>query len=58
MLFRVIDNISCCNLDNENMLRKFIVKIELERIYIQEGVIVDVLLDSGAMGLVMISEFT
>ena len=33
------------------------VKIRLERIDIQEGVIVEVLLDSGAMGLVMSEEF-
>jgi len=32
MLARVIDNTSCCNLDNENMLREVIVKIGLERI--------------------------
>jgi len=33
------------------------VKIGLERIDIQEGVTVEALLDSGAMGLVMSSEF-
>jgi len=33
------------------------VKIELERIDTQEGVTVEALLDSGAMGLVMSSEF-
>ena len=40
------------------MLREVIVKIGLERIDIQDGVIVEVLLDSGAIGLVMSSEFT
>ena len=34
------------------------VKIRLERINIQEGVIVEVLLDSRVMGLIMSSEFT
>jgi len=32
MLARVIDNTSCCNLDNRNMLREVMVKIGLERI--------------------------
>jgi len=57
MLSRVVDNISYCNLDNGNMLRKVTVKIGLERIDTQEGVMVKALLDSGAMGLVMSSEF-
>ncbi len=48
-----MDNISSYNLNNGNMLREVIVKIELERIDIQEGVIVEALLDSGAIGLVM-----
>ena len=39
------------------MLREVIVKIGLERIDTQEGVIVEVLLDSGVMGLVISSEF-
>jgi len=38
-------------------LREVIVKIRLERINTQEGVMVEVLLDSGATGLVMSSEF-
>jgi len=46
------------NLDNGDMLRKMMVKIGLERIDMQEGVTVEALLDSGAMGLVMSSEFT
>ena len=43
MLARAIDNISCCNLDNGNMLREVIVKTELEMIDIQEGVTVEAL---------------
>jgi len=34
------------------------VKIRLERIDMQKGIIVEALLDSGATGLVMSSEFT
>ena len=40
------------------ILRKVMVKIGLERIDMQEGITVEALLDSGAMGLVMSSEFT
>jgi len=57
MLSRVVDNTSCCNLDNTNMLRKVIVKIGLERIDTQEGVTVKVLLNSRTTGLVISSEF-
>jgi len=57
MLIRATDNISCYNLDNEDMLKKVTVKIGLERIDMQEGVMVEVLLDSRAMGLVMSLEF-
>ena len=39
------------------MLREVTVKIRLERINIQERVIVEVLLDSGETGLVTSSEF-
>ena len=39
-------------------LRKVTVKIGLERIDMQKGITVEALLDSGAMGLVMSSEFT
>ena len=39
------------------ILREVTVKIGLERIDTQEGITVEVLLDSGAMGLVMSSEF-
>ena len=38
-------------------LREVTVKIGLERIDMQEGITVEVLLDSGAMGLVISSEF-
>jgi len=38
-------------------LREVTVKIGLERINIQEGITVEALLDSGATGLVMSSEF-
>ena len=55
MLSRVMDNTSCCNLDKEDLLREVMVKIGLERIDIQEGIIVEALLDSGATGLVMSS---
>ena len=57
MLARVTDNTSMCNLDKENLLREVTVKIGLERIDMQEGIIVEALLDSGAMELVMSSEF-
>jgi len=57
MLSRVVDNKSTCNLDNGDMLREVTVKIGLERTDMQEGVTVKVLLDSGATGLVMSSEF-
>ena len=52
-----MNNISCYNLDNRNILREVIIKIELERIDTQEGVIVETLVDSRAMGLVMSFEF-
>ena len=39
------------------VLRKVTVKIGLERIDTQEGITVEALLDSGATGLVMSSEF-
>ena len=53
----VTDNIFCYNLDNENMLREVTVKIGLKRIDIQEEVIVEALLDSGATELVISSDF-
>jgi len=41
----------------KRMLREVTVKIALERLDMQEGVIVEALLDSRAMELVMSSEF-
>ena len=52
-----MENTSCYNLDNRNMLREVTVKIGLGRIDIQEGVMVKALLDSRATKLVMSSEF-
>jgi len=46
-----------CNLDKGDLLREVTVKIGLERIDMQEGITVEALLDSGATGLVMSSEF-
>jgi len=57
MLSRVMDNISCCNLNNRNILKEVMVKIGLEKINTQEDVIVEVLLDSGITGLIMSLEF-
>ena len=45
-------------MDNGDLLREVTVKIGLERIDIQEGITVEALLDSGAVGLVISSEFT
>jgi len=56
MLVRAIDN-TCYNLNNGDMLREVTVKIGLERIDTQEGIIVEALLDSGITGLVMSLEF-
>ena len=58
MLSRIVNNISCCNLENEDMLKEVTVKIELERINIQEILIAEALLDSKTTVLVMSSEFT
>ena len=49
--------ISCCNLNNGDMLREVTVRIGLERIDMQKGITVEVLLDSGITELVMSSEF-
>jgi len=54
---KVMKNISCCNLDNIDMLREVTVKIRLERIDTQEEMIVKALLDSEAIKLVMSSKF-
>ena len=57
MLTRVADNTFVHDLDKEDFLREVIVKIGLERIDMQEGITVKVLLDSSATGLVMSLEF-
>jgi len=57
MIFRVIGNTSCCNLNNGDMLREVTVKTGLERINMQEGVTVEALLDSRATELVISLEF-
>jgi len=57
MLSRVMDNISCYNLNNRNILKEVMVKIGLEKINTQEGVTVEVLLDSEITGLIMSLEF-
>ena len=57
MLTRVIEKTYICSLDNGDMLREVMVKIGLERIDMQEGITVEMLLDSGTTGLVMSSEF-
>ena len=57
MLFRVIDNTFCCDLNNEELLREVMVKIRLERIDIQKGVMAEALLGNRVMELVISSEF-
>jgi len=57
MLFRVMNNKFCCNLDNEDMLKEVTVKIGQEIIDIQERVTVEVLLDSSITRLVMSLKF-
>jgi len=52
-----MDNTSYYNLNNGNILREVMVKIGLERIDTQEGVTVEILLDSGAIELVMSLKF-
>ena len=57
MLSKVIDNTFTYNLNNGEILREVTVKIELERIDMQEGIIVEMLLNSSTTRLVMSSEF-
>ena len=57
MLSRVVENTSTYDLDKGDLLREVTVKIGLERIDTQEGIMVEILLDSGTTGLVMSSEF-
>ena len=56
-VLRAMDNINNCDLNNEKALREVMVKIGLERMDTQKGIIVEVLLDSGVTVLVMSSEF-
>jgi len=49
----VVDNILLNSISNEDLLRESIAKIGLERINIQEGIMVKALLDNGATELVM-----
>ena len=51
ILFKVIENTSCYDLNNEELLREVTVKIRLERINMQEGVTVEALLDSSVTNL-------
>jgi len=57
MLPRVINNKSCYNVDNRDMLREITVKIGLERINTQDEVIIEMLLDNSVTRLVISSEF-
>ena len=41
----------------EKLLREVIVKIGLEKVDMQEGIIVEALLNNGTIGLVMSSKF-
>ena len=52
-----MDNTSCYNLDNGDILREVTMKIELEKINTQKEMIVEVLLDSRTTRLVISSEF-
>ena len=53
-----MNNTSIYNLNKGDLLREVTVKIGLERIDMQKRIIVEVLLDSGVIGLVISSEFT
>ena len=57
-VLRTIDNINNYDLNKEETLRKVTVKIGPERVDMQEGITVEVLLDSSATGLVISSEFS
>jgi len=52
-----MDNTSCYEPKNKELLREVMVKIGLKRIDTQEEIIVEVLLDSRAIGLVIGLEF-
>ena len=57
MLSRVVENTFTYNLDNKDILREVMVKIDLERIDTQEEVIVEALLDSREIVLVISLKF-
>jgi len=57
ILSRVVVNTSYYNINNGELLREVTVKIGLERIDTQERVIVEALLDSGAIELVISLKF-
>jgi len=57
MLSRVVENTFICNLNKGDLLREVTVKIGLEKIDTQKGIMVEALLDSGVTELVMSSEF-
>ena len=52
-----MNNISCYNLNNENILKEVIVKIVLKRIDNQKEVTVELLLDSRVIELVISLKF-
>ena len=54
----MLNNTFYYNLDNENILRKVTVKIGLERIDIQKGITVKMLLDNRVIKLVISLKFT
>ena len=58
MLSRVVENTSIYNLDKEDLLREVTVKISLKRINMQEGITMEVLLNSSATELVMSLKFS
>ena len=58
MLSRVVENTSTYNLDKEDLLREVTVKISLKRINMQEGITMEVLLNSSATELVMSLKFS
>ena len=54
----MLNNTFYYNLDNEDILRKVTVKIGLERIDIQKGITVKMLLDNRVIKLVISLKFT
>ena len=52
-----MDNTSCCNLNNKELLKEVTVKIGLEKINMQKEVTIETLLGSETIKLVMSLEF-